>query len=126
MITGIVGVPSLAGEAPGSGVGSRSRVTTLAAPPADLPGVRTLVRQHPAEGLTGRTPGSAAPCKVPPRAREWPGVLCQAASSMQVSRALAVTRPCSSVTSMVKVASVRPRRTGVATAVTTPWVAARR
>jgi hypothetical protein len=45
---------------------------------------------------------------------------------MHVSRAVAVTRPASSVTSMVKVASVRPRRTGVATAVTVPWVAARR
>jgi hypothetical protein len=126
VITGIVGVPSLAGEAPGSGVGSRSRVTTLAAPPADLPGVRTLVRQQPRRGADRSDSRVGGPCRVPPRAREWPGVLCQAASSMQVSRALAVTRPCSSVTSMVKVASVRPRRTGVATAVTTPWVAARR
>ena len=43
---------------------------------------------------------------------------------MQVSRALAVVLPSSSVTSMRKVASVRPRRTGVQTAVTTPEVAA--
>ena len=45
---------------------------------------------------------------------------------MQVSRAVAVVRPASSVTSMRKVDSVRPRRTGVQTAVTVPEVAARR
>ena len=44
---------------------------------------------------------------------------------MQVSRALAVARPWSSLTSMRKVASVRPRRTGVQTAVTTLDVAER-
>ncbi len=165
--------------------GSRSRVTTRDARPADLPAVLTLVRQHRAEAhaegvLTGQTPGATAaagfrrlladpahrvvlavlpgpnapdggagsgevtvglavlgvdPLSVVrprPEARREPasgeedGVLPQVASSMQVRRAVAVPRPCSSVTSMVKVASVRPRRTGVATAVTTPSVAALR
>ena len=45
--------------------GSRSRVTTRAARPADLPAVLALVRQHRAEAhaegvLTGQTPGAAA------------------------------------------------------------------
>ncbi|WP_448608030.1 GNAT family N-acetyltransferase [Geodermatophilus sp. URMC 60] len=45
--------------------GSRSRVTTRAARPADLPAVLALVRQHRAEAhaegvLTGQTPGVAA------------------------------------------------------------------
>ena len=45
--------------------GSRSRVTTRAARPADLPAVLTLVRRHRAEAhaegvLTGQTPGAAA------------------------------------------------------------------
>ena len=45
--------------------GSRSRVTTRTARPADLPAVLTLVRQHRAEAhaegvLTGQTPGAAA------------------------------------------------------------------
>ncbi len=45
--------------------GSRSRVTTRTARPADLPAVLTLVRQHRVEAhaegvLTGQTPGAAA------------------------------------------------------------------
>jgi GNAT superfamily N-acetyltransferase len=45
--------------------GSRSRVTTRTARPADLPAVLALVRQHRAEAhaegvLTGQTPGAAA------------------------------------------------------------------
>ena len=45
--------------------GSRSRVTTRTARPADLPAVLTLVRQHRAEAhaegvLTGQIPGAAA------------------------------------------------------------------
>ena len=45
--------------------GSRSRVTTRAARPADLPAVLALVHQHRAEAhaegvLTGQTPGAAA------------------------------------------------------------------
>ncbi|SDO56836.1 GNAT family N-acetyltransferase [Geodermatophilus sp. DSM 45219] len=45
--------------------GSRSRVTTRDARPADLPAVLALVRQHRAEAhaegvLTGQTPGAAA------------------------------------------------------------------
>jgi GNAT superfamily N-acetyltransferase len=50
----------------------------------------------------------------------------QSARVMQVSRAVAVTRPASSVTSTRNVDRVRPRRTGVHTAVTVPDVAARR
>ncbi|MGY1637323.1 GNAT family N-acetyltransferase [Geodermatophilus sp. SYSU D00742] len=47
------------------GTGSRSRVTTRAARPDDLPAVLALVRQHRAEAhaegvLTGQTPGAAA------------------------------------------------------------------
>ena len=47
------------------GLGSRSRVATRAARPADLPAVLALVRQHRADAhaeevLTGQTPGAAA------------------------------------------------------------------
>ncbi len=48
-----------------SGSGSRSRVQTRTARPADLPAVLALVRQHRADAhahqvLTGQTPGAAA------------------------------------------------------------------
>lgn len=48
-----------------TGLGSRSRMVTRAARPADLPAVLALVRQHRAEAhaegvLTGQTPGAAA------------------------------------------------------------------
>ena len=47
------------------GLGSRSRVATRSARPADLPAVLALVRQHRADAhaqevLTGQTPGAAA------------------------------------------------------------------
>jgi hypothetical protein len=64
--------------------GSRYRVTTRAARPADLPAVLTLVRQHRTEAhaegvLTGQTPGAAAAAGCSPTRRTaWCSPCCPA------------------------------------------------
>ena len=84
------------------------------------PGSAAASRAGGAPGGRSEAPRAARPAGPSPRADGGQSFV------RQVSRPVAVGRPLSSVISMRKVASVRPRRTGVQTAVTTPDVAPRR
>ena len=90
------------------------------------PGSAAACRSSRSDGRWDAAVRSSGRCPRWARWRPKPtaGPTRQAGRIMQVSRALAVVLASSSDTSMRKVASVRPRRTGVQTAVTTPDVAA--